>query len=466
MRSTLTHVRGVFVSAALVVFLGACRSHRLIDAPYVMRQDSARAYFDTIPESIKTPDIPILYVTNRAVEKETPVGPHYGYGRAKEMAYGVARIGLTPEPTWAQLVDDSVHGPRKRHYDIHVAKVEPVGVVQPLMKRMAVENGRIIVASDALNPIMEERDEFDRLFDLWFGEGKSGDAYVYVHGFNNTFNDAAFRVAESWHFSGRHGLPICFTWPAGSGGLKGYAYDRESGEYSVVPLKSLIWMLAASPRVEKIHIIAHSRGTDVACTALRELQFEIRGLYGRSLFAPMTGREMNITINPNEEVYKVLKLESLVLAAPDMDIDVFGQRFLNEGLIHVADRVVIYTSEHDKALGLSNWLFRGRSRLGDVKIGSINPQMVEFLAKVDKLEVINCNIRSQDTHGYIFKHPGAFSDLILLLRDDLDPGPDGPRPLHRIDPCTWQLDDDYLKPRPKASDSSAAAVSGSSHTPS
>lgn len=442
----LTTPLALLLASFLGTSLTGCNTHRLIDAPYVMRSEESRAYYDRIPDSIKTPDIPVLYVTNRAVRDEAASGPRYGYGRGKEMAYGVARVGLSPEPTWDQLVEDSIDGPRSRHYAMSIKSVEPVGIVEPLMRHMTVVDGRIVLADGAVTPIMEDRDAFDRLFDLWFGPGGSGPAYLYIHGFNNTFDDAVYRIAESWHFAGRAGLPICFTWPAGSGGLTGYAYDRESGEFSVVPLKSLIWMLAASPRITEIHIVAHSRGTDVASTALREIQFEIRGLYGRSIYAPMTGREFATQIAPNEEVYRVLKLKSLVLAAPDMDIEVFGQRFLNEGFIHVAERVVIYSSEHDKALGLSNWLFRGHSRLGDLKLDTMDPKMVEVLSKVDKLEIINCNVTSQDTHGYIFRDPAALSDLILLLRDDMDPGVENGRPLERANACVWQLNADYMKP--------------------
>lgn len=448
LRSLLLALAVPLLSVSLLC-VGGCHEHRLIEAPYVMRSDAGRAAFDAVPEALRTPDIPILYVTNRAVDRETPSGPRYGYKRAQEMAYGVARIGLSPEPTWAELVDDSVRYPRPHPYTLRVASVEPVGAVQPMMKYMAIENGRIVLARDAMSPILAERDRFDELFDRWFGAGGSGDAYLYVHGFNNTFEDAAFRVAESWHAGGRPGLPICFTWPAGSGGLKGYAYDRESGEYSVVPLKSLIWMLAASPRIKEIHIISHSRGTDVAVTALREIQFEIRGLYGRSIFAPLVGKEFNPVVAEGTEVFRALKIRSLVLAAPDMDVDVFGQRFLNEGLIHVADRLVIYTSEHDKALGLSNWLFRGRSRLGDVKLSTINPKMLEILAQLDKLQIINCDVRGSSSHGYVFEHPAALSDLILLLRDDLDPGVEGGRPLKRADIAVWELPNDYLKPEPQ-----------------
>ena len=36
-------------------------------------------------------------------------------------------------------------------------------------------------------------------------------------------------IAELWHFLGRQGVPILYTWPAGFGGLRGYTRDRESG---------------------------------------------------------------------------------------------------------------------------------------------------------------------------------------------------------------------------------------------
>jgi esterase/lipase superfamily enzyme len=85
-------------------------------------------------------------------------------------------------------------------------------------------------------------------------------AYVYVHGYNNTFEDGALVVAEFWHFLGRQGVPILYTWPAGIGGLRGYTYDRESGEFTLFHLKQFLRVLASIPELEELHIIAHSPG--------------------------------------------------------------------------------------------------------------------------------------------------------------------------------------------------------------
>lgn len=89
---------------------------------------------------------------------------------------------------------------------------------------------------------------------------------IYLHGYNNSFEDAAFTLAELWHFMGREGVPLLYTWPADRGGIRGYAYDRESGQFTLYHLKQLLRSLARFPEVEKVHIVAHSRGTDVATT--------------------------------------------------------------------------------------------------------------------------------------------------------------------------------------------------------
>ncbi|MEA5557630.1 alpha/beta hydrolase [Nodularia spumigena] len=429
-----------------IVLLSGCQNNRLIDPPYVMRTPEARALYEALPERLQTPDIPIMYVTNRVPERQTPTGPQYGYKRSRELTFGVARVALSPEPTWPQLVDDSIRAPRSRHYSKDVSSVQPTGTFRPAHAFSRVQNGRIMLTDDGHHNFIAERESFEAAMDLWFGPGGTGPAYVYVHGYNNTFEDSVFRVAETWHFSARPGLPIAFSWPAGSGGLKGYAYDRESGEFSVVHLKTLIWMLANSPRIEEIHIISHSRGTDLATTALREIQFEIRGIFHRSLFGPLVGKPFINEVHPGTEPYQVLKVRTLVLAAPDMDLEVFTQRFFNEGLIHAAERIVVYTSERDGALGLSNWLFRGSSRLGDLKVERLDPAALAVIDSLPDFQLINCDVRGSTSHGYIFQHPAAFSDLILLLRDDLDPGPDTARPLHKKLPGIWQLENDYLKP--------------------
>jgi esterase/lipase superfamily enzyme len=55
---------------------------------------------------------------------------------------------------------------------------------------------------------------------------------VFVHGFNNRFDDAVYRFAQIVHDSRAPVIPILFTWPSrGELRLRAYTYDRESANY-------------------------------------------------------------------------------------------------------------------------------------------------------------------------------------------------------------------------------------------
>src|SRR3954467_11087223 len=106
----------------------------------------------------------------------------------------------------------------------------------------------------------------------------------------------------------------------------------------------MLRLIASCPDVQKINIISHSRGTDITVNALRELHMEIHG----------SGRSTR----------EVLKLGTLVMAAPDIDLDVVIQKFITVRLGSVPERFAMYVCSHDKALGISTWLFGSLGRAG------------------------------------------------------------------------------------------------------
>jgi esterase/lipase superfamily enzyme len=253
------------------------------------------------------------------------------------------------------------------------------------------------------------------------------DVYIFVHGFNNTFEDGIFLVAEVWHFMGRVGVPVAYSWPAGRGGIRGYAYDRESGEFSVPHLRRFIKTIAECPGVERIHLIGHSRGADVTVSALRELHLGF--------------------VAQGKSTRTELKLENLVLAAPDIDEEVFAQRFVSEGMLQSAGRITVYVSNYDRAIEAADWLFASRQRIGTLGIQDISPKVRAALARLPNVQLIECKLASTWAlnHGYLFTHPAALSDLILVLRDRKDPGAENGRPLRRPVEGVWELTEEYLK---------------------
>lgn len=436
----------VVVAASL---LTACK-REMIAPPYVMRGEAGRQAFAKVDPAFRTADMPLLYVTDRAVDKIGPNGPIYGYGRSRDVNYGVVTVGLDPEPSWDQLVIDSTKNAEQQPYDLRIKSVEPLGSFQDIIQRMEVKDGRLEAKADGVQGLREERLKFRKAVARWLDHTDVKDAYVFVHGFNNTFDDAVFRMAESWHYAGRPGVPIVYTWPAGSGGLFGYAYDRESGEFTIVHLKLLLTALAENPQIERVHLIGHSRGTDVAVTTLRELHAEVRAATGRGITGQLSDRPL-ITLTPEQTAhipytFEYLKLHTLVLAAPDLDQDVFVQRFVGENLVRAAQRIVIYFSPEDEALAFARWLFGSKARMGDLHASDFTPEQRATLAKLTSVELIECATKGFSSHAYIFQHPGAFSDLLLILRDDRLPGAANGRPLEQPIEGVWLLKNDYLKP--------------------
>src|SRR5262245_8569206 len=67
-------------------------------------------------------------------------------------------------------------------------------------------------------------------------------ALVFVHGYNNAFDDALFRTAQIAYDLNYDGAPFLYSWPSGSG-ISGYPYDRESAQQAEPYLKQFLEMV-------------------------------------------------------------------------------------------------------------------------------------------------------------------------------------------------------------------------------
>jgi esterase/lipase superfamily enzyme len=256
--------------------------------------------------------------------------------------------------------------------------------------------------------------------------------FVFVHGYNNSFESGAFRASQIWHFTGRGGVPVMFSWPAGSTGLlQGYTRDRESGEFANPHVKNFLRDLASCPEAKKIHLIAHSRGTDILATAVRELHIETRAA--------------------GKDTRDELKLGQMVLAAPDIDLDVFIEKFSADRVGFIPEQLTVYVSPNDKAIGLSNWLFGSVRRIGQLAMGDLGHDIALAAKHHPILHVVDMRGKTdRKGHGYFLSSPACLSDLILVLRDGRQPGEANGRPLYDDPKGFWELEDGYpfAKPPP------------------
>lgn len=418
--------------ALLAVWLlgavGCANRTYLIATPHVALGEAGRARFEALPDALKTCEIDLLYAADRAVARRTLLGVEYGAARSGELVFGAAIVQPQPDLTWERFVELCTTDRRRGAKPwLQLKRVTQLGRLAISIDKMEVVDGRYVVPAEEMARLRASRDILHDELRRRLALTPHKDVYIYVHGFNNQFHDAVNTLGMLWHMAGRPGVPIAYTWPAGRGGLGGYAYDRESGEYTVFHLKLFLRDVAACPEVERVHLIGHSRGTDVVSTALRELNiaYKARG----------------------ESTAEALKLANLVLAAPDLDAGVFRQRFAMEDLHLAADRVTVYHSSTDLALAVSTWLFSGGQRLGNLSVKSIPEASRKKMAQLSNFALIDCRVSGfGSSHNYAFTHPAVLSDLILLLRDRLPPGAAHGRPLVAPFDGVWEIENDYLKP--------------------
>lgn len=161
-------------------------------------------------------------------------------------------------------------------------------------------------------------------------------ALVFVHGFNNGFDDGIYRLTQIAHDTKYSGTPVLFSW-ASSGKTTGYIYDKESANAARDDLEATLRMLAKT-KVKSIDIIAHSMGTWVTMEALRQLAItDDRDLDG--------------------------KLGYVILASPDIDVDVFKKQMIRYGKPDKPFAILL--SADDRALKLSSLISGDKPRVGD-----------------------------------------------------------------------------------------------------
>ncbi len=379
--------------------------------------------FDQLPEELTGSTIDLLYITDRAPETRKDGSLRYGYQRSPSLAFGSVLVEIGHNIDWETLVANSTVSKRSVSLPLNVRAINERGRLIPTPLPLVEIDGELVDDPQVLAVQRELASVFFEEVDRRLALASSKNAYIFVHGFNNTFEYAASVFAEFWHFGGRAGLPILYTWPAGSPGmLQGYNHDRESGEFTIYHLNQFNRHLAMVPELEKIHIIAHSRGTDVASSALRELLIEERG----------AGNLLRET----------MKIGHVILASPDLDMEVVRQRFGAERFDTACERLTIYVSSQDKAIGLAEWLFQSKQRLGQLRPEDLTPEQRARLKEIDRVDIVDARVKTGFLgHSYYHSNPAVSSDIMLTLRYGAEAG-SPQRPLKEAAPSYWVLDDE------------------------
>lgn len=166
-------------------------------------------------------------------------------------------------------------------------------------------------------------------------------ALLWIHGYNTTLSEAVLRLAQFVEDTGYSGVPLLFSW-ASEARLTSYVYDINSALIARDAISEVASALGRSS-FDSVDIIAHSMGNFLAMEAIRG------------------GSQMNLFDTTG-------KLANVVLAAPDIDYELFAAQVST--LPPEKRGFFVLVSADDKALKFSGMIAR-RPRVGDIDAASL-----------------------------------------------------------------------------------------------
>jgi esterase/lipase superfamily enzyme len=163
-----------------------------------------------------------------------------------------------------------------------------------------------------------------------------GATFLFIHGYNVSFKDAALRTAQmAWDLK-LPSAPLMFSWPS-QAKAGAYTVDENNIAWTVPHLKTFLQEIASQQGAKKIHVIAHSMGNRALMQVLQNFD------------------------RPNNKP----RFNQIILAAADIDADIFKDQ-IAPGIIAAGEQVTLYTSTKDRALRASRKI-HGEKRLGDAE---------------------------------------------------------------------------------------------------
>ena len=231
----------------------------------------------------------------------------------------------------------------------------------------------------------DDRDSFLADFRRSVGESEEKHAFVFIHGYNVLFREAALRTAQLKYDLDFDGPAALFSWPS-NGSLLSYATDEETVNLTVRSgvLNEFLSDLMQETGAESIHLIAHSMGNRALTRAFEQLP-DVKNSDGQPV------------------------INQFIMAAPDVNPAEF--RLLSDRIKQLTRSRTLYASDSDIALIGSEILRRSAyTRLG---------QGGDLRVILEGIQTIDASDLEQPMfdlgHSY-YVHPLVIQDLRHLLR--------------------------------------------------
>lgn len=217
-------------------------------------------------------------------------------------------------------------------------------------------------------------------------ESPDKNAFIFVHGYNTSFEDAARRTAQMSYDLGFDGAPVFYSWPSQSS-LLGYNVDQGNIKWSETNIENFLRDFLNQSNAQNVFLIAHSMGN--------------RGLAGA----------LTSIIAENPEM--TMRIKEIILAAPDIDADIF-KRDIAPILINGNHPITLYASSNDMAL-IASQKFSEAFRVG---------QSGDEMVIMPGIETIDASTVETDFlgHSYFGESEDILSDIFNIIHSGKRPG--------------------------------------------
>jgi len=300
-----------------------------------------------VAASVPAAKVVTVYVATTR-ERASPRSNVFTNARARELNYAEFKISIPPRHQAGQIEWPQMPDPATSFTTVQQNVLDR----QTFEQRIAVRDGRP-------------------------GRLKVG---VFVHGFNNNFQEALFRLAQMTADAEVDGAAVLFAWPS-QAKVTDYVADRDAVTYSRDQLVDLLTMLAANRSIAEISVIGHSMGAWLTVEALRQLRLA----------------RNNAVIN---------RL-NVILAAPDIDVDVFRAQMDVVGPLSTPMTVLV--ARDDIALAWSGRIAGARQRVGTLAVD--DPRVEEAALKANIRIIDISTLKASDA----FNHE-RYANLAALYR--------------------------------------------------
>ncbi len=213
-RHGAAYCSGLAAVGATLALAGCATTHPMMPTPVAYTGPQAKPLFTAALADVRTPALDLLYVTDRAPGKPGRDAEPYLAERSRSLAFGTTTV-LFGAANWDTLVAQSLKIERTVPIDLMLGPTRELGRFPRVPYDVTVSPGGLSRAPAVLEAHEAARRGLQSEVARRIAASPRKELVLYVHGYHNTFEDAALTMGELCHFLGREFACGIFTWPAG-----------------------------------------------------------------------------------------------------------------------------------------------------------------------------------------------------------------------------------------------------------